>query len=128
VPDAARLWFDAPWWRNLFENTLTVQFDHRMVAYAIWALAVLHLLESLRLREGRHLFGSLVLAGLVTAQAALGIVTLLNVAPLGLSLAHQAFAIVVLTTAVVHAQNLHAGAKAGTVSRNYSIGHGAKAT
>jgi cytochrome c oxidase assembly protein subunit 15 len=35
VPDAARLFFDVPWWRNLFENTLTVQFDHRMLAYAI---------------------------------------------------------------------------------------------
>ena len=32
-----RLWFIAPAWRNLFENTLTVQFDHRMLAYAIWA-------------------------------------------------------------------------------------------
>ena len=36
VPDAARLFFDTPLWRNFFENTLTVQFDHRMLAYAIW--------------------------------------------------------------------------------------------
>jgi hypothetical protein len=26
---ASRLFFNAPLWRNLFENTLTVQFDHR---------------------------------------------------------------------------------------------------
>src|SRR5690348_7588017 len=29
IPAAARLWFQQPWWRNLFENTLTVQFEHR---------------------------------------------------------------------------------------------------
>ena len=34
IPEAARLWFMHPAWRNLFENTLTVQFDHRMMAYA----------------------------------------------------------------------------------------------
>jgi cytochrome c oxidase assembly protein subunit 15 len=39
VPSSERLWFVQPTWRNLFENTLTVQFNHRMVAYAIWALA-----------------------------------------------------------------------------------------
>ena len=38
VPDAARLFFDTPLWRNFFENTLTVQFDHRMLAYGIWLL------------------------------------------------------------------------------------------
>ena len=35
VPDAARLLFETPLWRNFFENALTVQFDHRMVAYAL---------------------------------------------------------------------------------------------
>ena len=28
-----------PWWRNIFENALTVQFNHRMLAYAIAVLA-----------------------------------------------------------------------------------------
>ena len=37
-----RLWFETPWWRNLFENTLTVQFEHRMTAYALFLLAMLH--------------------------------------------------------------------------------------
>src|SRR5581483_6527861 len=40
VPSHERLWFDVPWWRNLFENALTVQFEHRMTAYALFALAV----------------------------------------------------------------------------------------
>ena len=42
IPSAARLFFEQPWWRNLFDNTLTVQFEHRMTAYALFALAVLH--------------------------------------------------------------------------------------
>src|SRR6516165_4214620 len=50
IPSAARLWFDTPWWRNLFENTLTVQFEHRMTAYALFALAVVHALDAIRAR------------------------------------------------------------------------------
>ena len=42
VPSTARLLFEKPWWRNLFDNALTVQFEHRMTAYALFALAVLH--------------------------------------------------------------------------------------
>ena len=30
---ASGLFFNQPWWRNFFENALTVQFDHRMLAY-----------------------------------------------------------------------------------------------
>ena len=45
IPSAERLWFESPAWRNLFENTLTVQFDHRMVAYALWIVAMLHLAD-----------------------------------------------------------------------------------
>ncbi len=41
IPSAARLFFEQPWWRNLFDNVLTVQFEHRMTAYALFALAVL---------------------------------------------------------------------------------------
>jgi cytochrome c oxidase assembly protein subunit 15 len=104
IPASARLWFDAPWWRNLFENTLTVQFDHRMLAYTIWVLAIVHAADTLRSAcDARVKTTAALLAAAVTLQAALGIVTLLYVAPLHLALSHQAFAIVVLTLAVVHA-------------------------
>ncbi len=102
VPSPERLWFIQPAWRNLFENTLTVQFDHRMMAYAIWLLAALHLGDALRLRQ--ELRGALILAVAVTLQAALGIVTLLNQAPLPLAFAHQVLAILVFTIAVLHAR------------------------
>ena len=47
IPSAARLFFETPWWRNLFDNVLTVQFEHRMTAYALFVLAVLHVLDAL---------------------------------------------------------------------------------
>lgn len=103
IPDAARLLFEQPAWRNLFENTLTVQFEHRMIAYALWIFAVLHAFDALHTRAFRS---ALLLAGLVTLQAALGITTLLHQAPLDLALSHQALAVVVLTSAVIHAQRL----------------------
>lgn len=107
IPPAERLWFETPAWRNLFENNLTVQFNHRMVAYLIWILSIAHLVDVMRtLRNGPAFDGALVLAGVITMQAGLGIMTLLYLAPLGLALAHQALAIVVLTVAVVHAARL----------------------
>src|SRR5690242_8535562 len=42
IPAAAGPLHETPAWRNLFENTLTVQFNHRMLAYAIFILAWLH--------------------------------------------------------------------------------------
>ncbi|MFZ0844685.1 MAG: COX15/CtaA family protein [Pseudolabrys sp.] len=104
IPSAERLWFIAPLWRNFFENALTVQFDHRMMAYAIWLLALIHANDAWDMR--RETAGALVLAGAVTMQAALGIVTLLQQAPIPLALAHQVLAILVFTIAVVHAQRL----------------------
>jgi len=107
IPTADRLWSETPLWRNLFENHLTVQFSHRMFGYAVWLLAILHAFNALGGgADTRVKRRAVLLAVLVTLQAALGIVTLLYVAPLGLSLAHQAFAIVVLTVAVSHAGHL----------------------
>src|SRR3984893_11404213 len=107
VPEGARLFFYAPLWRNVFENTLTVQFDHRMAAYALALLAVLHAGDVARtLRGGAALTGALALASAGILQAALGITTLIHQAPLALALLHQAVAIVVLAIAVVHAERL----------------------
>jgi cytochrome c oxidase assembly protein subunit 15 len=107
IPEASRLFFQAPPWRNFFENTLTAQFDHRMVAYALWLFALLHAVDVARtMRGGAALTGALALASAITLQAALGIVTLIHQAPLTLALLHQAMAIVVLTIAVVHVERL----------------------
>src|SRR4051794_26098749 len=104
VPDAAKLWFEHPWWHNLFENTLTVQFMHRTGAYALWILSLLWVVHAMRHVNDRavRLFAYKT-AGAVTIQAALGIMTLVHQVPIGLALAHQAMAIVVLTLVTVQA-------------------------
>jgi cytochrome c oxidase assembly protein subunit 15 len=104
VPDASRLFFDVPLWRNFFENTLTVQFDHRMLAYTIWVVAFIHAVNAARtVKTGPVVVGAAVLFAAVTLQAALGIFTLLMVVPISLALMHQAMAMVALTVATIHA-------------------------
>ncbi len=102
VPSTANLFFDQPLWRNFFENTLTVQFDHRMLAYAVVLVALLHAVDALRAKAAA---GAIVLSLAVLFQAALGILTLLHQVPIGLALAHQGMALVVLTIASLHASH-----------------------
>ena len=104
VPDASRLWFETPLWRNVFENTLTAQFDHRMAAYILFGLALWHAIDAAAKRAGTR--SAIALAAAVSVQAVLGVLTLINQAPLALALLHQAAAIVVLVTATVHAAGL----------------------
>src|SRR5262245_39790639 len=105
VPDASRLFFHTPLWRNFFENPLTVQFDHRMVGYALVICALLHAADVARTRSGGPaLTGALVFAAVIIVQAVFGILTLVHGVPLALALAH--LAMVALTVAVVHAQRL----------------------
>jgi heme a synthase len=104
VPDVSHLFFNIPAWRNVFENALTVQFDHRMVAYALWLLSAAHVADALWSgRGGAVLMRALALFAALTVQAAFGIATLLQQAPLALALSHQAMAMVVLTVAAAHA-------------------------
>jgi cytochrome c oxidase assembly protein subunit 15 len=92
-----------PWYANIFENAMTVQFNHRVAAYVLvlaalaqaWAVARAHG-TALARRSGT------ILAGAVLAQAALGIWTLLAHVPLSLGLAHQAGAAIVFALGVWH--------------------------
>jgi cytochrome c oxidase assembly protein subunit 15 len=109
IPSAERLLFEQPWWRNLFDNTLTVQFEHRMTAYALLLLAILHAIDAVRSRAGSAVIsGAWWLVAVITLQATLGILTLLNQVPIDLALAHQAVAIAVLTLAILQAERLAA--------------------
>src|SRR4051812_38369591 len=104
IPAGDRLWFETPWWRNMFDNVLTVQFEHRMTAYALFVLAALHAFDAVRSRAAAG--GALCLFAAVSLQAVLGILTLLNQVPIDLALSHQAVAIVVLTLAIVQMERL----------------------
>jgi heme a synthase len=104
VPAASRLFFDAPLWRNFFENALTVQFDHRMLAYAILLVALIHAFDvASTLKKGPVVVGAVVLAAAVALQALLGIFALIMVVPIELALMHQTMAMLVLTVATLHA-------------------------
>jgi cytochrome c oxidase assembly protein subunit 15 len=68
---------------------------------------MLHAINVVRSRVGEPaLSGVLWLAGGVTIQATIGILTLLDQAPLDLALTHQAMAMVVLTLATLHAERV----------------------
>ena len=92
-----------PWWRNLFESVMTVQFDHRIGAYLLFAVAWAHVWQARATPYGR---GALGLALLVTLQACLGIATLVMVVPLHVALTHQLGAVTVLIAGVVHLRRM----------------------
>jgi cytochrome c oxidase assembly protein subunit 15 len=100
IPDG--LWVMTPWHLNIFENATTIQFNHRMVAYLIVALALWQAASVARSDDGRLAPSALALVAGVLVQAALGIWTLLAHVPLGLGLAHQGVAAVVTGIAAWH--------------------------
>jgi heme a synthase len=67
----------------------------------LFALAAFHAFDSERSERGLAL-GASILFALVTAQAMLGVLTLLWAAPLALALLHQTGAIAVLVAAARH--------------------------
>ncbi|MEM9670024.1 MAG: COX15/CtaA family protein [Pseudomonadota bacterium] len=83
--------------RSLFEGQAATQFNHRFLAYLLWALSIIFWF---RHRQGAMGAGFATLAGLISLQAFWGIMTLLNTAPLGLALMHQALGVVILLAAV----------------------------
>jgi cytochrome c oxidase assembly protein subunit 15 len=103
VPPLEGLFAVSPWIENFVDNVALVQFNHRMVAYAVVAFAIWHVARSWRLKTqgARRAAG---LAALAVAQVALGIATLLLAVPLWAGLAHQLLAMALLGAAVVHAR------------------------
>ena len=72
--------------RSLFEGREATQFNHRFLAYVIWAAS---LAAAFAFRNGLLAREFLFLAVLVSSQAVWGILTLVNAAPMGLALVHQ---------------------------------------
>lgn len=93
VPDGLQVL--QPSWRNLFENALAVQFNHRLLAYLLLLLAVAQYVW-LQSSTAKWVLVA------VIAQACLGIFTVLWQVPLTTALAHQGGALVVLALAVFH--------------------------
>ncbi|WP_138379912.1 COX15/CtaA family protein [Luteithermobacter gelatinilyticus] len=86
----------SPWYINFFENLLTVQFDHRIGAYVIFALTT-WLWWACRRQLG---LTAHILMVTVIIQVLLGILTLIYVVPIPLAALHQAGAIVTLSASL----------------------------
>ena len=75
-----------PWYLNFFENVTTVQFDHRLVAYAVVGLAsVARGGHRAPLADDERIVGvrPVLLAAALLSQMMLGIWTLLSGVPIG---------------------------------------------
>jgi cytochrome c oxidase assembly protein subunit 15 len=90
-----------PFWRNLFDNSTTVQFDHRILAITTFVLIVIFWLRvrktALPARSAKAVNALLHTAVL---QVALGITTLVLAVPVFLGAAHQAVAMLLITVAL----------------------------
>jgi heme a synthase len=99
--------FAYPWWVNFGENAGLVQFDHRIGAYvvALSALALWTMGRRFGSQGAARASGNTLLA--VTGfQIVLGIVTLLNQAPVSLAALHQDGAVALLASAVWHTHEI----------------------
>ena len=106
-PPLDKLTFLSPLWQNFLDNILLVQFQHRMIAYALSVFALAQALYTSQVAAGsRAVRRTWVVWGLVVMQVSIGIATLVLAVPLWAGLLHQAFAMIVLGMAVAHAQAL----------------------
>ncbi|XRB15905.1 cytochrome c oxidase assembly protein COX15 [Pseudoscourfieldia marina] len=114
-----------PWWRNAFEHTATVQFDHRVLAVstltavsALWAITAGPLASPAiaAALSPSATFRMHALLALAWGQVGLGVSTLLHAVPVELGSAHQAGALALMSVAVAVVHSVRAGpAGAGAV-------------
>lgn len=109
IPPVADLYVMKPGWVNHFENVMTVQFQHRMMAYLVLAVLAWHAFSLRHAGAARRRAIALLAIGLT--QAGIGIMTLLLMVPVWSGLLHQACAVMLLAMATVHAQAVHRDAE-----------------
>ncbi|MGJ8528825.1 COX15/CtaA family protein [Maritalea sp.] len=101
VPDGMLML--VPSWLNLFENIITVQFSHRMLAYFIFAVVVGLTWHGWVKTQFDGVHGWMIsIAVLTVLQVVLGILTLIYVVPIHLALAHQATAFILMATIMAY--------------------------
>ena len=104
-----------PFWRNFTENQALVQFDHRMLAYAV-ALIIAAMWFWYRSRAAAAVKSALDLClAAVCCQIVLGIWTLLTVVPLALGLLHQTGALLLFAATINLAHVLRGAPKSAKV-------------
>jgi cytochrome c oxidase assembly protein subunit 15 len=95
------LWDLSPTFINIFENIITVQFDHRILAIiVVISVAIFYWrTQRVRLTVSQRLSTHALLAA-ACFQVALGISTLLLVVPIPLAAMHQLGGVILLTTTI----------------------------
>jgi len=103
-----------PLWRNLFENDGTVQFIHRMSGYLLAVFGVIVWMRGRRsaFSQTRRAFHWVMTA--LAGQIVLGIVTVLQGAPVSLGISHQILA-VILWVLILRARHLSQYPLGGTI-------------
>lgn len=92
-------------WATLAHSPAAVQFHHRLLAYLVLAAGLTAAVMAWRSRylpAGAKLLGA-ALGGSVLIQAALGIATLMMHVPIGLAMAHQVMAAILLSVSTAFA-------------------------
>lgn len=82
-----------PLWLNFFENQITVQFDHRMLAWLLFLLVPAFCWLAVRVAPWAR-NAALALLAMLAVQLTLGIATLLHAVPVALGAAHQVGAMI----------------------------------
>ncbi len=96
-----------PWWRNFFEDAGLVQFDHRMLGYALFAAGIVALLRARRAANRRIRAAFHGVAGMMVVQVALGIGAVMTMAQWHVAITHQ-FGAVVLWVLILRARHVAA--------------------
>lgn len=99
-----------PWWRNVFDNLTTVQFDHRLLAITTFVLIVVYWFRARQVDlPPRARRGTNALLHTAVLQVILGISTLLLAVPVWLAAGHQAVAMLLFTVALYLRHSLRWG-------------------
>lgn len=105
-------------WRNMLENPVTVQFNHRIMAMTTFcSVFALHMYSHrIKTTIPKSAYRWLnVSMGLVTLQLALGISTLIYIVPTDIAAAHQAGALALLTGMLMVMNNLKKPTKSNII-------------
>lgn len=97
------MWDASLSWLNLSENPITVQFIHRLLAYALTIAVFWAVWRGWRSRARGLQRRSLLLGLALLLQVSLGIATLVKGVPIPLGVAHQGGAVLLLASALIYA-------------------------
>jgi cytochrome c oxidase assembly protein subunit 15 len=98
VPDG--LFAMPTWYLNFFENILTVQFDHRMLAYLIILLIFIQLKWMKQVSSNTIYQSTMYLFTFISLQILIGIFAVLSQVPIYMGVMHQIGAVLVYLSAL----------------------------